>query len=126
MIMTDNIVDFASRLKAREKMNEELQSTQMEELHQICGEVANETLNCLRDDYDIPIENIEYSPEIIFFFESFKALVFAAVGEWHPFQGFAAEFMETYKIKVVEQENGNYSFTVDENAIKSENPANDG
>lgn len=120
--MSDNVVDFTTHwLKKQEQI--ESQESGLDDLHDICTVVANEALNSLRDDYGLDIQSIEYSPEIIFFFEAFKGLIMKCDGQWHPFQDFAQEFFDAQGIKIVESADGGYHFVIDDEDDKE--PAND-
>lgn len=122
--MTDNIVDLASHRKKKEDEEITLELNDYENLHQICTESANEMINNLYEDYDINIAKIEYSAEMIFFFEAYKGLVMKCVDQWHPFQDMAQQFMEDQGI-VIEKYDGGYRFVLLPDDEEQE-PANDG
>lgn len=124
--MSNNVIDFTAKLLEKQDQIDKAATDQFEDLSDICQDVANECLNSLREDFDLPIDEIEASPEIIFFFESLKGLIFKSMGQWHPFQEFAQDFFDMWNIKVVEKENGNYEFKMEGLDSESAPPANDG
>jgi len=117
--MSDNIIDFTSKMK--EKIDR-VDIDDDENIHEICTETANEIINALQEFYDLDVRKIEYSAEMIFFFEAYKGLVMKCVDQWHPFQDMAQQFMEDQGI-VIEEYEGGYRFVLqpDEDPI----PAND-
>lgn len=121
--MNDNIVDFTSRWLQREETKEELEQDELEDLHDICTIVSNDAINALADEYDLDIQQIEFSPEIIFFFEAFKGLILKCAGHWHPFQDMAKEFFDAYGITIQLKDDGNYHFVMRNTEL--ETPAND-
>jgi hypothetical protein len=113
--VTDNIIDFTSRLQEKlEKVDDEI--------HKICTETANELINNLYEDYDLNISNVEYSPEMIFFFEAYKSLVMKSADQWHPFQELAMDFMIEQNITIEKDDDG-YRFVIEGDA--EDEPAND-
>jgi hypothetical protein len=123
--MTDNVVDFTDRWLQKEQKKEELQEVaerdELDDLHDICTLLANDALDAMYNEYNLDIEKIEFSPEMIFFFETFKALILKCAGHWHPFQDIAKEFFDSQGIRVVETGDGNYHFVMGD----PEEPAND-
>ncbi len=127
--MTDNVVDFTSRLKEKlEKLDLEDDASSSryleddDKVHEICTETANEMINNLEEDYGFDTSKIEHSAEMIFFFEAYKALLMKCVDQWHPFQDMAEQFMIEQKITIEEDENG-YRYILSEEI--SDEPAND-
>lgn len=120
--MTDNVVDFTKYLSQREETEVE-ETDELENLHQWCTELCNEMLNSLNEDYNIDTREIEYSPEIIFFFEAFKGLMLKCSGHWHPFQDMAKDFFVEQGISIEESPDGNYKFVI--KGMLDNKPAND-
>lgn len=118
----NNVVDFTERWLKREQTKEELENDQFEDLHDICTLVANDALDALRYEYDIDVDQLEFSPEMIFFFEAFKALILKSQDYWHPFQDYAQAFFEANKISVRLGDDGNYHFVIGD---EDEQPSND-
>lgn len=115
--MSNNVVDFTTHWLKRELTKEEMEKEEALDLHDICTLVANDAIDILHDEYDIDTESIEFSPEIVFFFESLKGLIMKAAGHWHPFQDFAADFFKANGISVELNDEG-YHFV-----IAGDNPA---
>ena len=109
--MTGEVIDITSARKQKEEENTLPDTEDYDSLHEICTSTANELINNLYNDYDINISNVEYSPEMIFFFEAYKGLVMKCVGQWHPFQDMAEHFMVEQGI-VVEHNEGGYRFVL--------------
>lgn len=121
---SNNIVDFLGwKQNKQEKLNEE-ELDDYERVHEICTETANDLLNDLDQYYDINVQKVEYAPEMIFFFEAYKALVMKCADQWHPFQQIAEDFMEDQGI-VVERYEGGYKFTIKGDSEEDDPPAND-
>ena len=120
--MTDNVVDLNKFRQTKQKVEEDPDKDKDEYLHNICTYQCNDAIDSLQD-WGLDTTNIEFSPEMIFFFEAFKGLIMKCAGHWHPFQDLAQEFFDAYGIKVVEDENGNYRFTLEPE--EDEEPAND-
>jgi hypothetical protein len=117
--MTDNIIDFTSRLKEKK---EQVDLEDNDTIQDICTETANELLNDLDEYYGLDLHKVEHGAEMIFFFEAYKALLMKCVDQWHPFQDVAADFMAQQKI-VVEEHEGGYRFVIGDE--EPEDPAND-
>lgn len=116
--MNDNVViDFLSKKKEREEKLIEIELEDNENIHDICTTTANKIINALDEDYGLDVQKIEYSAEMIFFFEAYKSLVMKCIDQWHPFQDIAQEFMEEQGITVELGSDGNYLFVF--------NPPND-
>ena len=110
--MDNNVVDFTERWLKRETTKEEIEKDELEDLHDICTLVSNDAINALRDEYDMDTDKIEFSPEIIFFFEAFKGLIMKCEDLWHPFQDLAQDFFDAQGITIEQDESGNYRFVL--------------
>jgi hypothetical protein len=109
--VTGEVIDMIARRKQKEVQHNLPDIEDYDDLHEICTNTANELINNLYNDYDINISTVEYSPEMIFFFEAYKGLVMKCVDQWHPFQDMAAQFMEDQGI-VIEEYEGGYRFVL--------------
>lgn len=120
---SNNIVNIGDWKQKKQETIIDDPADDYESLHEICTHTANELLNELDEEYNINVQKVEYAPEMIFFFEAYKALVMKCSDQWHPFQDLAEEFMREQGI-VVEYHQGGYRFTV-KDEVDEDPPAND-
>lgn len=120
--MTDNVVDFSSWKKKKQK-NNSVDINDYEYVHEICTDTANELLNGLIEYHNIDTQKVEYAAEMIFFFEAYKALVMKCIDQWHPFQEIAEEFMREQGVMIEHYDDG-YRFVI-KNQSDENDPAND-
>jgi hypothetical protein len=123
--MANNIVDFTTYWVTKKDSQESKEIQDIDDLHAITTELSNLVIDSL-PDYDIDISGIEFSPEIVFFFEAFKALIYKCEGLWHPFQDKANEFFEEQGITIEKKDDGTYHYVIDDICpMNISEPAND-
>lgn len=107
----DNVVSLNEFKQKKEEEIKVREIDDIDHLHDICTQVSNEAINML-EEYGLDIDKIEYSPEIIFFFEAFKGLIMKCEDLWHPFQDLAQDFFDAQGITIEQDESGNYRFVL--------------
>ena len=116
----DNIVNFKS-FKAENQA--EAESSRFDELNEIAAGFANELLNDLQDVSGVSIDKVEGGPDIVYFVESLKSLVFASEGFFHPFQEYAKQFFDEVGVSIVEIDGG-YNYVIG-GKMADNTPSND-
>ena len=100
----------------KEEQKEEIGRDELEDLHDICTLVANDLLDALHYEYELDTDKIEFTADIVFFFEALKGMVLKTAGHWHPFQDLSEEFFKANGVTVEETADGNYKFVIGDGA----------